>query len=202
MLNKISLKTMKNTADSYGTIAKWLHWLTALLFLGSYSSVYFRHWFTEPKTPENMIAFQLHLSIGVSIAVIVILRIIWRLMNRTTDQEPGTPLEHRAAHAGRLALYAIMIILPLTGYLGTGGSTDFFFLFEIPKFADTSLFTLLVTDSLGMTFKEFEKPIDFIHKDLLGAWLAWLLILGHVFAALYHQLVKKDRTMQKMTFSK
>jgi len=47
-------------------------------------------------------------------------------------------------------------------------------------------------DGLGMTFKEFEKPVDFIHKDLLGAWLAWLLLVGHVFAALYHQLVKED----------
>lgn len=191
--------TIKNTADSYGAIAKWMHWTTALLFLGSYCSFYYRHWFTEPKTTENMIAFQLHLSVGVTIGVLVLLRILWRLMNRVPDPELGTALEHRLAHAGHLALYAIMILLPLTGYLGTGGSTNFFFLFEIPKFADTPLFTFLVSDGLGMTFKEFEKPIDFIHKDLLGAWLAWMLILGHVLAAMYHQRVRKDRTMEKMS---
>lgn len=194
--------SLKNTAEDYGSIAKWLHWSTAVLFLGSYISVYYRHWFTEKETPENWIALQLHLSIGVTIAVIVALRIIWRLSNRVPDLEPGTKLEHLAAHVGHLALYAIMVIMPVTGYIGTGVNTEYFFLFDIPKFEDTQLFTTLVSDGLGMTFKEFEKPVDFIHKDIMGAWVVWLLILGHVSAALYHQFVKKDRTLYKMTISK
>ncbi len=194
--------SLKNTADSYGTIAKWLHWTTALLFLGSYVSVYYRQWFTEAETPENWTALQLHLSIGVTIAVVVILRIIWKLSNRSPDPEPGSKLEHLAAKLGHLALYAVMIIMPITGYIGTGVNTEFFFLFDIPKFADTPLFTALVTDGLGITFEEFEKPIDFIHKKVMGEWLVWLLILGHVAAALYHHLVKKDRTLYKMTINK
>lgn len=194
--------SLKNTAEDYGSIAKCLHWSTAVLFLGSYISVYYRHWFTEKETPENWIALQLHLSIGVTIAVIVALRIIWRLSNRVPDLEPGTKLEHLAAHVGHLALYAIMVIMPVTGYIGTGVNTEYFFLFDIPKFEDTQLFTTLVSDRLGMTFKEFEKPVDFIHKDIMGAWVVWLLILGHVSAALYHQFVKKDRTLYKMTISK
>ena len=194
--------SLKNTAEDYGSIAKWLHWSTAVLFLGSYISVYYRHWFTEKETPENWIALQLHLSIGVTIAVIVALRIIWRLSNRVPDLEPGTKLEHLAAHVGHLALYAIMVIMPVTGYIGTGVNTEYFFLFDIPKFEDTQLFTTLVSDRLGMTFKEFEKPVDFIHKDIMGAWVVWLLILGHVSAALYHQFVKKDRTLYKMTICK
>lgn len=194
--------SLKNTAEDYGSIAKWLHWSTAVLFLGSYISVYYRHWFTEKETPENWIALQLHLSIGATIAVIVALRIIWRLSNRVPDLEPGTKLEHLAAQVGHLALYAIMVIMPVTGYIGTGVNTEYFFLFDIPKFEDTQLFTTLVSDGLGMTFKEFEKPVDFIHKDIMGAWVVWLLILGHVSAALYHQFVKKDRTLYKMTISK
>ena len=194
--------SLKNTAEDYGSIAKWLHWSTAVLFLGSYISVYYRHWFTEKETPENWIALQLHLSIGVTITVIVALRIIWRLSNRVPDLEPGTKLEHLAAHVGHLALYAIMVIMPVTGYIGTGVNTEYFFLFDIPKFEHTQLFTTLVSDRLGMTFKEFEKPVDFIHKDIMGAWVVWLLILGHVSAALYHQFVKKDRTLYKMTISK
>ena len=194
--------SLKNTAEDYGSIAKWLHWSTAVLFLGSYISVYYRHWFTEKETPENWIALQLHLSIGVTIAVIVALRIIWRLSNRVPDLEPGTKLEHLAAHVGHLALYAIMVIMPVTGYIGTGVNTEYFFLFDIPKFEDTQLFTTLVSDRLGMTFKEFEKLVDFIHKDIMGAWVVWLLILGHVSAALYHQFVKKDRTLYKMTIRK
>ena len=194
--------TIKNTADNYGAIAKWLHWLTAALFLASYCAVYYRHWFTEEKTPENWVALQLHLSIGISIAVIVLLRIAWRISNRLPEPEPGTQHEHLAARAGHYALYAIMIIMPITGYIGTGVATEFFFLFDIKKFEDTRLFTLLVRDDLGMTFEEFEKPVDFVHKNILGAWLVWLLIAGHVMAALYHHFVKKDRTVYRMTIGK
>jgi cytochrome b561 len=46
----------KNTANHYGSLAKYLHWGTAVLFLASYISVYYRHWFTEEKTPENWTA--------------------------------------------------------------------------------------------------------------------------------------------------
>lgn len=193
---------IKNTAENYGNIAKCLHWITALLFLGAYASVYFRRWFTEDKTPENFSALQIHLSIGVTIAVFVALRILWRISNRLPNQEPGTRMEHLAAHMGHYALYAIMIIMPITGYMGTGVHVDFFFMFEIPKFENTQFFELLVSNGLGMTFKEFEKPMDFIHKDILGAWAVWLLILGHVLAALYHHFVKKDRTLRKMTTGK
>ena len=192
----------KNTKENYGTVAKWIHWTTAVLFLGSYCAVYYRHWFTEEKTPENWTALQLHLSFGVTIAVVVLLRIIWRSMNRVPDPEPGTRAAHVAAHIGHYALYIVMVIMVVTGYIGTGVNTEFFFLFDIPKFESTQLFSYIVADGLGMTFKEFEKPVDFIHKDIMGAWLVWILILGHVSAALYHHFIKKDRTLYKMTTNK
>ncbi|RVU83742.1 cytochrome b [Leucothrix sargassi] len=194
--------SIRNTAENYGTIAKFLHWLTAALFLGAYMTYYYRHWFTEERSAEGLTALQIHASIGVSVFVIVILRLLWRFMNRTPDEAPGTKLAHLAAKLGHLALYAIMIIMPITGYMGFGGSTNYFFLFEIPRFADTQLFEVLVTNGLGMTFEDFEKPMDFIHKDIMGAWLVWILILGHAGAALYHHYVLQDRTLKKMTSGK
>ncbi len=189
----------KNSADNYGTIAKTLHWLTALLFLASYVSVYYRQWFTAKETDANWTALQLHLSLGVSIAVVVVLRIFWRLYNRPPEEEPGSRLEHLAAKIGHYALYGVMIIMPITGYIGTGVATEFFFLFDIPKFADTWLFTNVFSQNFGVTFQEFEKPIDFLHKEVLGAWLVWMLIAGHVLAALFHHYGKGDRTLKKMT---
>ena len=149
--------SLKNTTENYGVIAKSLHWLTSFLFLVSYSSVYYRHWFTEEKTPENWTALQLHLSIGISLAVVIILRLIWRSMNRLPEAEPGTRLEHLAAHLGHYVLYAVMIIMPLTGYIGTGVNTEYFFLFDIPKFENTVVFQTFVVDWMRLSFKEFEK---------------------------------------------
>lgn len=190
---------LRNTPSSYGAIAKWLHWTTALLFLCAYISVYYRQWFTEARTPESSIALQLHLSVGITIAVVVILRIIWRLTDTSPTPEPGTRLQHLTARAGHYALYAIMIIMPITGYLGTGANTNYFFVFEIPKFGETELFKNLVSEGMGLSFKEFEEPIDFVHKKVLGEWLVWLLIAGHSAAALYHHFVKRDRTLIRMT---
>jgi len=191
--------TLKNTAYNYGLVARSLHWATAFLFLVSYCSVYYRHWFTEEKTPENWTALQLHLSIGISLAAVIILRLIWRNMNRVPTAEPGTRLEHMAAHVGHYILYAMMISMPLTGYIGTGVNTEYFFLFDIPKFENTVVFQTVVADWMGLGFKELEKPIDYFHKDIMGSLIVWLLILGHVSAALYHHYIKRDRTIIKMT---
>lgn len=188
----------KNTTKDYGRIARWLHWGTALLFLLAYCAVYYRHWFTEKQTPENIVALQMHLSAGISIGVLVILRIVWRLQNVQPALEPGPRWQHTLAHSGHYALYAVMILMPLTGYLGTGRSAEFFYLFTIPKFEITWMFDALVRNFPGLTFKEFEKPFDFFHKEIMGAWLVWMLIVGHAAAAFYHHCILKDRTLIKM----
>jgi len=111
---------LRNSQHAYGLLAKWLHWCIALLFLASYAAVKYRHWFTEKDTPENWIALQLHLSIGITIAVLVGLRVIWRLINLVPEEEPGSKLSHLAAKLGHYSLYFMMIAMPVTGYVGTG----------------------------------------------------------------------------------
>lgn len=188
---------LKNSELNYGLVARTIHWLTAVLFLGAYVTVYYRQWFTELRTPENWTALQLHLSIGISIAVLAVLRIVWSLANIQPRPESGGRLAQMAAHWGHMALYAILIIMPLTGYLGTGVGTEWFFLFDLPKFEDTRLFSTVVNGWMGLSFEEFEVPIDFIHKQG-GATIVWMLILGHTGAALYHHYALKDRTLIKM----
>ncbi len=182
---------------SYGRTARVFHWSVAALFLGSYCTVYYRHWFTQSETPANWISLQLHLSCGISIAVFVLLRILWRLGHPPPPSLPAPRREHVAAHGVHYLLYFFMILMPLTGYLGTGVATEFFGLFEVPKFADTPLFAFLVEGLMGLSFEEFEAPVDFIHKKS-GAWLVWMLILLHASAALYHHFVRRDEVLLRM----
>lgn len=188
--------TRRNSADAYGTVAKWLHWTVAALFLLQYVSAYYRQWFTVAKTEANLTALQIHLSVGATIFVLVALRIFWRLTNIQPTPEPGPRWQHRTASLWHLGLYAIMILMPITGYLGTGADIQ---LFGIPKFASTPLFQWLVVERLGMTFPEWEAPVDFIHKVVGGQYLVWMLIAGHVAAALYHHYRVKDRTLERMS---
>lgn len=159
--------------------------------------MYYRHWFTEEKTPENWIALQMHLSLGVTLSVFILLRIIWRLMNKTPRDVPGTRLEHMAARTVHLVLYAMMIIMPVTGYLGTGVNTEFFLQFDIPKFSDTQLYKVVVEGWLGLTWEAFEAPVDFVHKNS-GEYFVWALILLHAGAALYHHFIRKDVVLKRM----
>ncbi len=121
------------------------------------------------------------------------------MRSRLPDPEPGPRWAHQAAHIGHYFLYAAMILMPLTGYIGTGVNTEYFLMFDIPKFESTALFNLLVTDGLGATFESFEKLIDNFHKEIMGEYVLLMLIFGHIAAALYHHIIVKDRTLKKMT---
>lgn len=194
---------IKNTKESYGLIAILLHWITAVCFLGSYVSVYYRHWlsegeFSRTELNSNTIALYLHLSFGITVSVFIVLRIIWKLMNRKPDDVPGgSELEHRAAHGMHRLLYAVMIIMPITGYMGTKLDTNFFFLFDIPKFNDTWLYSLIVEQWLQTDWKTFESVMDAIHKNS-GAFVVWVLIAIHAGAAVHHHVVRKNIVLKRM----
>lgn len=187
----------KNTDERYGKLAMMAHWSVAFLFLMQYTTVYFRHWFTERDTDINWTALQLHLSFGITVAVFIALRILYKLWDKSPKDPSGNKLEHLGAKLGHWALYAVMIIMPITGYLGTGVDTEFFGLFIIPEFPSTSIHETVVIGWMGLSAEEFEKPIDFIHKRG-GATLVWMLITIHVLAAMYHHFYKKDNVLRRM----
>ena len=187
----------KNTADTYGVIAIALHWIVALAFILNYAIIYYREWFVEEKTDQARALISYHTAIGVSVIVFVLLRIIWRFMNRQPNEVPGSSLEHFAARAVHLMLYAVMIFVPLSGYLGTGGPSQLFFAIEIPRFADTQIFKTVVEGWMSLDWDEFEAPMDFIHKKG-GAYVVWVLIAAHAGAALFHHFVRRDAVLKRM----
>lgn len=187
----------KNSEDRYGKLAMILHWSVALLFLALYVSVYYRQWFTEFRTPENWTALQLHLSFGLTVIVFVFLRVIYKIWDKSPKEVPGTKMEHLAAKGAHWVLYAVMIIMPLTGYFGTGVDTEFFFAFDFLQFKETALYETVVTNGLGLTWEQFEPPMDFIHKKG-GAYFVWVLIGVHAAAALFHHFKKKHNVLRRM----
>lgn len=189
--------SIKSTKHSYGSVARALHWVMAVLFLAAWGAVQYRQQFTEPRTAENLAALQAHLSIGMLLMALVLLRIAWRLCEHTPAPLPAPRWQQWAARAGHLSLYALMLIMPITGFMGTGLATDFFGLFTIPKFEDTPLAALLF--QAEGSYDAFEEVVDFIHQDLLGAWLLWLFIGGHALMALYHHFRLRDNTLRRIT---
>lgn len=174
---------IRNSARSYGWIAITLHWIMAagiffLFGLGLYmvELTYYDTWYKG--------SLDLHKGLGILLLILWLARFVWRLIN-PEPEITGTVLEKKAAHFAHVVLYWVMLALMITGYListADGRGIDVFGLFEIP--------------ALSVSFDNQEDIAGEIHW-----WLAWGLILmaaGHGVAALKHQFINKDGTLNKM----
>jgi cytochrome b561 len=113
-----------------------------------------------------------HKSIGMTVLCLVVLRIVWRLAaGAPAYVEPLGRLTHAAARSAHLALYALMIAMPVSGYLESAGSGV-----RIPWFG---LFTFPVL------------PKDAGLKAA-GAWAA------HLGAVVWHAAIKRDSILTRM----
>jgi cytochrome b561 len=99
----------------YTRTAMVLHWLVAALILGNLVIVWTNGWYPKPWVRPSI---DLHKSIGLTVLGLVLLRILWRIAHRPPPLPEGTPRRERLlSHAVHLALYAIILGLPLSGYI-------------------------------------------------------------------------------------
>jgi cytochrome b561 len=168
---------------SYPSISKLFHWLTALLVVALYVLV----WSVDDndKAMEKALV-GLHKSVGVTVAVIVVARLIWRRMAGVPALPPDLPawqkIGSRVAH---YAIYAMLILQPTIGFISSGlfGSpVSFFGLFTIPVPVEVD--------------KELGKQVFGFH-ELIGNLLMYTVLL-HSAAALYHHFIRKDDVLRSM----
>ena len=188
-----------NSPERYGVVAVTLHWIIAALFLVSYSAVYLPEFFVDTTAHRGPPpGLSVHQAVGISIFAFAVLRLSWRLINVPPRELPAPAWQQAAAKTVHILLYLGMFLMPITGYLGTGGPTDLG-LFELPAFRNTQLFQTVVVYGLGMTWDTFEAPLDAFHH-FVGGNLLWILIVVHVGAALYHHAIMHDRTIARMVY--
>jgi len=190
--------TLTNTKLSYGFIAKTLHWTMAACFVVSYCSVYYAYNFEIKGSPGFQLARQYHFLAGISIGMLVLPRLLWKLLNVEPAIAPGPKWQQWAARAGHWLLYAVMILVPVSGWWGKGSGTNYFGLFRLPGARDTALYDWLATDKLGWTYRQFDGLADSLHREIFGQKIIPILIGIHVSAALYHHFIAGDDTMRKM----
>lgn len=145
-----------------------------------------------------MIIF-LHASVGVTVGLLFLPRLIWRLINTEPEPDPAPNWQHLAAKGAHWALYFVLIAMPISGWFGFGIPVfKYFGTFEIPSFMGTGFFESAFATNLGFTFEVWEPPLDYFHKNIMGQKVLWVLILVHVGAALYHHFKMKDNTLKRM----
>jgi cytochrome b561 len=171
---------------AYSIPARWFHWLTFLL-----ASILVPVGFVMADRAERNIfdaltnsLFSTHKLIGFSLLWITVLRLGYRLLSGAPQPEPGLPpwqaAVSRVAHWG---LYALLLIIPLLGWLGISmyPALDIFGLFSLPAIAQKS---------------DLANQVLELHKA--AAWVLIALVVLHVSAALFHYFVRKDGVLQRM----
>lgn len=173
---------MKRVSEKYGLPAKTLHWVVAIML----SIALVLAWVLPRRSAPGYDAIlELHKSVGILVLVLVVPRLLWRLGNPVAPASGLTPLEARLSEITHWALYAIMLLIPLTGYLfasAAGQHLDFFGLFTAAS--------PLPTD------RTIADPMEFLHK--IGQYAIYGVVGLHVAAALYHHFVKRDGVLQRM----
>ena len=170
----------------YSRGAVILHWLIALLIIGNVIGA----WVSEdmPK-PDRMVIMGYHKAIGITVLLLTLARIVWRLMHRPPPMvETLKAWEAALARVTHWLFYILMLALPLTGWA---------FVSAASQGKPVSMFGLFDMPALPVGF---DKATVGTFKDLhgtLGTLIVGLFVL-HVAGALKHQVLDHDGTLRRM----
>jgi len=174
----------RNSADSWGATARGFHWLIALLILAQFVIGSIAE---EMKlTPAKLELFVWHKSIGVTVLVLAVLRLLWRLGNPPPAPPAGMAgWERRLAAAAHWVLYALIFAVPLSGWWVSDASRvpfKAFFLVPMPDF--------IATD------RALQDAAAEVHEALTMTLL--VVVLVHIAAALRHHFLLHDDVLSRM----
>lgn len=171
------------TREKYTSVAIWLHWIIGIAILGQLALGLYMG--DIPKdTPDRAWYFNLHKSIGVTLAVFILLRVIWRLGHRPPSLEGLIPAwQVMASKVNHGLLYLCMIAMPVTGMIMSSYS----------KYGVKVWGIKLIPGSDNEASREFWLELHEITAEIL-----MVVIAIHVIAALKHLLIEKNTVFQRM----
>ncbi|MDB5959676.1 MAG: uncharacterized protein JWP59_970 [Massilia sp.] len=162
-----------------------LHWLIALLLLGQLAFGWLVLQDIPRNTPGRGFWVNQHKSVGLVIGLLILLRIYWRLRHRPPPPLPMPAWQRRAASASHLALYICMVLMPLSGYLGSNFS----------KYG-IKLFNTVQLAPWGSDNKAIYAFFNQTHA--VTATVLALLIAVHVLAVAKHMWIDRDDLLARM----
>jgi superoxide oxidase len=176
--------TTTTPTQRYSAASIGMHWLMVLAFIGIYVAVNLIDVFPKGSDSRQW-AKNMHFSLGLLVFGLVWVRLVFRLLGSTPPIVPAPPAwQEKLAKLLHLALYALMLAMPLLGWAALSAFGK-----PIPLFA-------LALPALLAENKELGRSIMEVHE--LGGNLGYLLIGGHALAALLHHYLIKDNTLRRM----
>lgn len=171
----------------YAPLAVWLHWTLAVLIVVMTGLGWYM--LSIEDDPGSAWYFNLHKSIGLTIAGLVLLRLVWRLGHQPAPLPSSLPSwQITASTASHRLLYGAMIAMPVFGLFGSLLSKDgvVFFGIALPRVFDAN----------------HDLAEIFFGAHSVTAWILVGLVALHALAALKHLVIDKDGVFQRMWFSR
>jgi YVTN family beta-propeller protein len=172
------------SADRYTTTAVILHWLIAVMVV---SMIAFGWWMQQvPKNPlgPRVNAFNLHKSLGITIFLVMLLRLAWRMTHRPPPLPAMPGWQVPVARANHVLLYVSLFLMPCAGFMGSAlsGRPIVFFGQALPLWFARN-------DAVSQAFRL---------THLVTSWVLVVAIALHVAAALKHHFIDRDRLIARM----
>lgn len=168
----------------YTYTAIFFHWLMAIGLVGTFALGYYMEGLAFSPSKLKLIAW--HKWAGISLLVLAVPRLLWRITHRAPALPVGMSAWGRTgALAGHHLLYVLMFAIPLTGWLASsaqGVSVVWFGLWKLPDL-------LAKNQALGVQLQDVHRVLNYV---LL------VVVIGHVAAALHHHFVQKDSLLKRM----
>ena len=167
----------------YTTPAIALHWLLALMILGTMAfGVYMAD---LPMSPTRLKLFNYHKWAGMTILILSAVRLLWRLTHRPPADVPMPAWQRQVAHGVHLGMYLLFFAVPLVGWAYSSAAG-----FQIVLYGVLPLPNWVAPDrALAEAIKPWHGYLAFA----LGA-----LVILHVAGALKHQFVDRDGLIGRM----
>jgi len=168
----------------YNPALRAVHWLMALMI---FIALPLGVWASQlPRGDLRSEVLFVHKSFGVTVLALVVLRIVIRLIvGAPRYARPLGRLVQGAAGAGHFALYALMIAMPVSGYLTSvagGHEVSFFGLFDLPNLVPKN--------------KAVDEAASQAH--FVFAWALGATLVLHLAAVVWHARVKRDEVLTRM----
>lgn len=181
-----------NHSQRYSLFAIIIHWTTVVLLISLSASGWYMSDLPNGAEGQEFL-YQLHKSLGITVLLLTVARIVWRLMN----PPPALPdslsrLEKLVASGVHLGFYVLLIAIPISGWIYVSTARDF----QVP----TVLFGLISWPHLPFSetadVTSIHEGAESVHSALV--WMTVSLLFLHVAGAIKHQFADEDGVLSRM----
>ena len=178
------LAALRSTSVRWGAVARFFHWSVALLIVAQ--ATIGLYMIGLPLSLAKLKMFLLHKSLGLTVFALVLLRLAWRLCDARPLPPAGMAAwQQRLARLTHLALYLLLVVMPLSGWVFNSASG-----FPLPWFG------LVQLPAIAPTSKPLAAAALLVHKTAF--WSLMALLALHVGAALDHHWRVGDDVLRRM----